>query len=68
VGTLEEHEHRDDKSGGSSHHNDYTLDAMRKSIITALLPVRSGFGVLLQHAGRAVGEEVNWCEPCKAVS
>lgn len=44
-----------------SYHHDYTLNAIRKGLITTFFPVVSGLRFFPQHHGRAVGEEVHWC-------
>jgi hypothetical protein len=51
-----------------TYHNDDTLDLSGEGFITALLPVIGALGLFSQHHGRAMGEEVYWCETCTMIS
>ena len=41
-------------------HDDDALDAVGECLVAALLPVRARFRVGVEHARRAVREEVHW--------
>lgn len=50
------------RSGRWTYHHDDSFDAVCKSFIATFLPIVGGLRRFTEHHGRAMGEEVDWCE------